>query len=49
MYIKPPEAHRSPGGIPPSIGRNYPSLSLFLSVSLYSLSLAQTESRQPFS
>ena len=32
-------AQRSPGGIPPSIGRNYPSLSLSLSVSLYSLSL----------
>ena len=39
MYIKPPGAHRSPGGIPPSIAQNYPSLSLFLSVSLYSLSL----------
>ena len=36
---KAPGAHRSPGGIPPSIGQNYPSLSLFLSVSLYSLSL----------
>ncbi len=36
---KVPGAHRSPGGIPPSIGRNYPSLSLSLSVSLYSLSL----------
>ena len=39
MYIKPPEAQRSPGGTPPSIAWNYPSLSTSLSVSLYSLSL----------
>ena len=36
---KAPGAQRSPGGIPPSIARIYPSLSLSLSVFLYSLSL----------
>ena len=36
---KAPGAQRSPGGIPPSIAWNYPSLSLSLSVFLYSLSL----------
>ena len=32
---KAPGTQRSPGGIPPSIGQNYPSLSLSISVSLY--------------